>query len=106
MPHRTATDSQLARQVDLRRQALSGGIDTFLHFAPHPRSIAPAYAGHPANPGFVLDLSALMGRAALWIHGHTHTAFDYEVSGTRVVCNPRGYTEESTGFDPRRVVQL
>ena len=68
------------------------------HFAPHPNSIAPAYAGHPANPGFVLDLEAMMGRAALWIHGHTHTAFDYAVHGTRVVCNPRGNPGEVTGF--------
>jgi predicted phosphodiesterase len=68
------------------------------HFAPHPNSIAPAYAGHPANPGFVLDLEAMMGRAALWIHGHTHTAFDYAVHGTRVVCNPRGNPGEATGF--------
>jgi hypothetical protein len=29
-------------------------------------------------------------RSRLWIHGHTHTSFDYEARGTRVVCNPRG----------------
>lgn len=68
------------------------------HFAPHPGSIAPAYAGHPANPGFVVDLDSMMGRAPLWIHGHTHTFFDYNVSGTRIVCNPRGYPGEPTGF--------
>jgi predicted phosphodiesterase len=76
------------------------------HFAPHPRSIAPAYAHHPANPGFVIDLSPLMGRAALWIHGHTHTAFDYEMAGTRVVCNPRGYPGEPTGFRADCVVEV
>jgi len=27
-------------------------------------------------------------RVALWIHGHTHDPFDYEVDGTRVVCKP------------------
>ncbi len=68
------------------------------HFAPHPKSIAAAYANHPANPGFVVDLEPLMGPAALWIHGHTHTFFDYRMNGTRVVCNPRGYPGESTGF--------
>ena len=47
-----------------------------------------------------------MGRAALWIHGHTHTAFDYDVRGTRVVCNPRGYPHETTGFDPALVVTV
>jgi len=87
-------------------QPFAGATVVVTHFAPHPRSIAPAYAGHPANPGFVLDLSALMGRAALWIHGHTHTAFDYEVSGTRVVCNPRGYPDEITGFRADAVVEV
>lgn len=68
------------------------------HFAPHPGSIAPAYANDPSNPGFVVDLESMMGRAPLWIHGHTHTFFDYNASGTRIVCNPRGYPGEPTGF--------
>ncbi len=80
------------------------------HFAPHPRSIAAQFDKHPANPGFVLDLDRMMGTAeggpALWIHGHTHTAFDYDVRGTRVVCNPRGYPEEQTGFYPGFTVTL
>jgi Icc-related predicted phosphoesterase len=38
----------------------------------------------------------------LWIHGHTHESFDYEIGKTRVVCNPRGYAsiEENKGFRP------
>jgi hypothetical protein len=76
------------------------------HFAPHPRSIAPAYVGHRANPGFVLDLEDMMGSAALWIHGHTHTFFDYRVRGTRVICNPRGYPAEPTGFAPGLTVEI
>jgi predicted phosphodiesterase len=76
------------------------------HFAPHPHSIAPAYVGHRANPGFVLDLRDMMGSAALWIHGHTHTFFDYRVGGTRVICNPRGYPGEATGFRPGLIVDV
>lgn len=87
-------------------EPFAGRTVVITHFAPHPMSIAPAYAGHPANPGFVVDLSPLMGRAALWIHGHTHSAFDYELSGTRIVCNPRGYPGEATGFDAGRVVEV
>ena len=76
------------------------------HFAPHPCSIAPAYLNHRANPAFVLDLDEAMGRAALWIHGHTHTFFDYRVRGTRIVCNPRGYPGEATGFRADLAVDL
>ncbi|HET7766854.1 MAG TPA: metallophosphoesterase [Burkholderiales bacterium] len=76
------------------------------HFAPHPRSIAPAFVNHRANPAFVLDLEEAMGRAELWIHGHTHSFFDYRVRGTRVLCNPRGYPGERTGFRPGLTVDL
>jgi predicted phosphodiesterase len=61
------------------------------HHAPHPGSVHARFADHPANGGFVSNLEALMGRAAVWVHGHTHNSFDYRVDGTRVVCNPRGY---------------
>jgi len=97
--HRAWLEAKLA-------EPFTGKTVVITHFAPHPLSIAPAYAGHPANPGFVLDLTEMMGRAALWIHGHTHTFFDYRVRGTRVVCNPRGYPDEQTGFDPNLTVEL
>ena len=46
----------------------------------------------------------------LWIHGHTHTSFDYRVGRCRVLCNPRGYrlshmpVPENQAFDAARVV--
>jgi predicted phosphodiesterase len=61
------------------------------HHAPHPGSVHARFANHPANGGFVSNLEPLMGRAAAWVHGHTHNSFDYRVLGTRVICNPRGY---------------
>ena len=91
---------------DKLAEPFAGKTVVVTHFAPHPRSIAPAYATHPANAGFVLDLTDLMGHAALWIHGHTHAFFDYTERGTRVVCNPRGYPKEATGFRPDLTVQI
>ncbi|HEY3599226.1 MAG TPA: metallophosphoesterase, partial [Paraburkholderia sp.] len=68
------------------------------HHAPHRRSLAERYANDPVSSGFVSDLPALVrAPAALWVHGHTHTAFDYVENGTRVVCNPRGYIDRRTG---------
>jgi predicted phosphodiesterase len=93
----------LERRLD---EHYPGTTVVITHFAPHPLSIAPFYANHPANPAFVIDLDALMGRAALWIHGHTHTRFDYAVRGTRVVCNPRGYPGEPTGFQADWTIEL
>jgi len=84
----------------------AGATVVVTHFLPHPRSIVPKFTGHPFNPGFASDLSRLMGRAVLWIHGHTHTALDYWAEGTHVICNPRGYPHERTGFTPDLVVEI
>jgi len=97
--HRTWLAAELARPY-------SGTTVVITHFAPHSGSIAPAYTNHRANPAFVVDLDEAMDRAALWIHGHTHTFFDYRVRGTRVICNPRGYPGEPTGFRPDLTVDL
>ncbi|RFU46570.1 metallophosphoesterase [Paraburkholderia sp. DHOC27] len=68
------------------------------HHAPHRSSLAERYANDLVSAGFVNHLPELVrAPVALWIHGHTHTAFDYTVDGTRVVCNPRGYPDRRTG---------
>jgi predicted phosphodiesterase len=51
------------------------------------------------NGGYASDLEHMMNpNIKLWLHGHTHTPFDYEVNGTRVVCNPRGYPGERSNY--------
>ncbi|MDR8730746.1 metallophosphoesterase [Burkholderia pseudomultivorans] len=69
------------------------------HHAPHRRSLAERYALDPVSAGFVNDLTELVRPPVdLWVHGHTHTSFDYVADGgTRVVCNPRGYIHRRTG---------
>ncbi|MGH8779430.1 metallophosphoesterase [Paraburkholderia sp.] len=83
------------------------------HHAPHRLSLAERYADDRVSAGFVSDLPDLVrAPVALWIHGHTHTAFDYTLNGTRVVCNPRGYIDRRTGrlenpdFTWDRIVEL
>ena len=58
---------------------------------------------------FASDLRELMTRerVALWIYGHTHRAADFEIDGTRLVSNPRGYPHEPVAeFDAVRVVEV
>ncbi|ALP63434.1 metallophosphoesterase [Paraburkholderia caribensis] len=67
------------------------------HHAPHRRSLAERYADDVVSAGFVNDLPSLVrAPVTLWVHGHTHTAFDYVENSTRVVCNPRGYLDRRT----------
>jgi predicted phosphodiesterase len=82
------------------------------HHSPSPGSIHPRFADSPLNPCFVSDAEHLLagGRAALWIHGHTHDSFDYLRNGTRIVCNPRGYAQDGINenplFDPMFTVDV
>ena len=84
------------------------------HHAPHPLSIGPRWVADATTPAFVSDLSSLIdrGQPTLWVHGHTHASFDYSIDplegrSTRVICNPRGYSEdENPTFDPALVVQI
>jgi len=80
------------------------------HHAPSLRSIHPRFAGSPVNLCFVSDAEHLLAGVDLWIHGHTHDSFDYQVGATRVLCNPRGYVREGVAenarFDAGLVVQL
>jgi len=73
------------------------------HHAPSPRSIPKIFRGDPLNGAYasVLDDKILDTSPNVWIHGHTHTSFLYEIGNTTVVCNPRGYygREENPDFD-------
>lgn len=81
------------------------------HHAPHPLSMHPRFAKDLLSASYASDLSRLMGKAGLWIHGHMHNSVDYVVDGTRVVCNPRGYpnrngSAENGDFDPFFLVEV
>ena len=60
------------------------------------------------TPAFASNLENLMDgdRVALWIHGHMHESFDYEIYGTRIVCNPRGYAPMALNEGFEKNIQL
>lgn len=81
------------------------------HHGPSRRSVHERWLDDELSPAFVSDLPLLLGRSALWIHGHTHDSFDYEAQDTRVICNPRGYPKlwggwENEAFDPCLVIDM
>ncbi|GLK74922.1 phosphatase [Methylopila jiangsuensis] len=92
----------------------AGSTVVVTHHAPHPMSVAERWREDTLTPAFVSDLSSLIdrGQPALWIHGHTHASFDYELHPldgrpTRVICNARGYSgDENPSFDPALVVEV
>ncbi|ACA89201.1 metallophosphoesterase [Burkholderia orbicola MC0-3] len=87
------------------------------HHAPSASSVDAEYEGDPLTPAYASDLEDLMGPAVpLWIHGHMHTSFDYVVPGndasssrgTRVICNPRGYSPKhlNPDFNPSLLIEI
>jgi len=91
-------------------QPFDGPTVVITHHAPSMRSVHPRFAESLVSAGFVSACTSLLGRAELWIHGHTHDSFDYTVYGTRVLCNPRGYcrdgVDENPAFDPALCIQV
>ena len=96
--------------VNELEQKFDGPTVVVTHHLPAALSIAEKYTNDVLNPVFASRLEGIIEkyRPDLWIHGHTHVACDYEVFGTRVVCNPRGYPSESSaeGFSPGLVVEI
>ena len=78
------------------------------HHAPSRRSVQPQYQDDLLTAAFASDLDDLVGKAALWVHGHIHAPSDYVLNGCRVVGNPRGYVgiREDKAFNPALVVEV
>lgn len=91
-------------------EEFAGPTVVVTHHAPCELSLAEHYrreADH-LNSAYASRMEHLMGPAALWVHGHTHNSSDYELNGTRVVCNPRGYlpSEPNPTFQPDLVIEV
>jgi predicted phosphodiesterase len=85
------------------------------HHTPSYQSCHEMYQGdHIMNGAYHSDLTNVMldnTNIKLWTHGHTHHCFDYMVGDCRVVCNPRGYRQETgwsedTGWDVNFTVDI
>lgn len=83
------------------------------HHAPSYQSVAEAYRTgewSKLNGAYASNLEEdiLDAQPDLWVHGHTHTSFAYEIGETAVFCNPRGYkeVEENPLFYPELRIAL
>lgn len=101
------------RAREFLKAHLEPGSVVVTHHLPSRKSIAPEYEDSALNRYFLHPLESLMveRQPALWIHGHTHASFDYQVNKTRVVCNPFGYAVNQAGepnpdFDSSLIVEV
>ena len=109
-------DAQPGNEVDTQLNAqlptpFAGKTVVVTHHGCHWNSVAPRWRKSLVTAGFASDLTPLVAQADLWVHGHTHDSFDYQVEGCRVVVNPRGYPHHGGGyencdFNPQLVIEL
>lgn len=92
------------------KQPHNGPRIVLSHFAPHAKSVHPKYQNTDSSY-FASDLSEFAGLVDIWIHGHTHTSFNYTDQDTLYLCNPRGNAPAfnlagNTEFDPNTCLQF
>ena len=83
-------------------QTLNENVFVISHHAPSYQSIPQEYKKN-ANGAYCSNLDDIIinhPQIKYWVHGHTHTAFNYMIEGCRVICNPGGYPGQGTGFNP------
>jgi len=110
----------LARHLASRRwleeelvKPFAGKTVVVTHHLPCAGSVPPRYMKDDLTPSFASRLpTELLVKASTWLHGHTHDSCTYSVegTGTRVICNPRGYivhgrAPENTAFDPALLLE-
>lgn len=100
----------LERALD---EPFDGPTVVVTHHGPHRGSLVPRFAAAWVSTAYMSELPGKFFEVpVLWVHGHTHTSFDYRVGGCRVLCNPRGYQigssalPENRRFNPGLVVEI
>ena len=79
------------------------------HHAPSGLSVPDRYREDILNAAFASELDKFVASsgADLWIHGHLHAQKDYKIGNTRVICNPRGYSDKpNKEFIPDLVIEI
>lgn len=82
------------------------------HHLPSYALVAERYQNDPVSAAFASRIDHLVGKADLWVAGHTHDSFDIRIGKCRVVVNPRGYpipdkiTIENPAFRDNFVVDV
>jgi predicted phosphodiesterase len=78
-------------------EPFDGPVCVVSHHGPSIRSVPDRFLEDPLSPAFSSSLEPLIEKYQpdLWVHGHTHDSFDYNIGKARIVCNPGGYQHET-----------
>ena len=71
------------------------------HFCPTQMGVDDKYKEDYATAFFYFDGDEFLSKmkpGSIWQCGHTHSTWDTEYNGVRIICNPLGYPDEQNGF--------
>lgn len=109
----SAFEKALVFLKDKLNEPFEGKTVVVTHMAPSLQSVSELYKEDKLTPSYASHLDYLMGdKIDLWIHGHVHHSNDYNINGTRIISNPRGYHRmgaelpENKDFNPALVIEL
>jgi predicted phosphodiesterase len=94
----------LLKQLEI----LKDNVFVISHHAPSLQSVHEKFKTM-ANGAYCSNLDHLIldnPQIKYWVHGHTHTPFDYMIGECRVICNPGGYPGQDTGYNPNLYLKL
>lgn len=102
-------DENASTQCYFRDNIQSGDV-VVTHHLPSYLAVTPRWAGNACNRFFVTPMDEVIveARPTLWLYGHTHDSNDFQLNGTRLICNPYGYSgyEVNPTFDSKLVINI
>lgn len=86
--------SWLTEELDKRREQVNIVIT---HHAPSIQSVPEQFKEDTLSAAYASNLEHVITEynPRYWIHGHMHNSSDYMIGDTRIICNPKGYPDES-----------
>ncbi len=79
------------------------------HHAPSKRSIPIQFSKDPLSSAYASNLDEFIEKwqPIYWIHGHVHKPIEYNITDTKVLCNPHGYIDEPyNGYQKELIIKL
>jgi Icc-related predicted phosphoesterase len=100
--------TSMNNSIEWLREMLSQPYKVITHYSPLHQSLLPEMLDALAKR-ISVDLQDLIktSNISLWVHGHIHKKQDYFCGKTRIVCNPRGYSDMvEPRFNPSCIVEV
>lgn len=79
-----------------------GATVVVTHHAPSLASVPDRFKESLVSAAYASNLDYLVEQSSLWIHGHTHDSLNYQIGGSTVLCNPRGYVGHEINYQFRQ----